>query len=95
MRSNVLRPFALVVLCFVIVQSNGIAAIKPFLVQVFQIFGVPMDANWASVVVGGMDILANVTCMVAIKALGKRWMCLLAVGGSAVCCFVLGTLFII
>lgn len=49
---NVLRPFGLVVMCFVIVQSNGIAAIKPFLVQVFQIFGVPMNANWASVGAG-------------------------------------------
>lgn len=49
MRSYVLKPFVLVLLCFIIVQSNGIAAIKPFLVQVFEIFGVPMDPNWASV----------------------------------------------
>lgn len=52
MRSNVVKPFVLVVMCFIIVQSNGIAAIKPFLVQVFEIFGVPMDPNWASVSLG-------------------------------------------
>lgn len=89
LRPNVLRPFALVVMCFIIVQSNGIAAVKPFLVQVFKVFGVPMDPNWASVVVGTMDVLANITCMVAIKWLGKRVMCLLAVFGAGVCCFIL------
>lgn len=49
LRANVLRPFGLVVICFIIVQANGIAAIKPFLVQIFEAFGVPMDPNWASV----------------------------------------------
>lgn len=44
------------------------------------------------VLVGGMDVLANITCMVAIRLLGKRVMCLLAVFGSGVCCFILSTL---
>lgn len=86
---NVLRPFSVVMLGFIVVQSNGIVAVKPFLVQVFKLFGVPMDPNWASVVVGMMDVLANLTCMVAIKRLGKRVMCLTAVCLSGMCCFVL------
>lgn len=36
-----------------------------------------------------MDALANITCMIAIRSLGKRIMCLTAVFGSAVCCLVL------
>lgn len=49
LRGNVLRPFGLVLLGFIVVQSNGLVAVKPFLVQVFTLFGVPMDPNWASV----------------------------------------------
>lgn len=44
-----LRPFFLIILSFAISQSNGITAIRPFMVQLFQKFGVPIDASWASV----------------------------------------------
>lgn len=49
MRTNALRPLGLLWFCMIIGQSSGNAAIRPFLVQIFQTFRIPMDPNWGSV----------------------------------------------
>lgn len=89
-RSKTLRPLVLVALVFFVVHANGNSAVRPFLVQVFQTFGVPMDPNWASVVVGVMDILSNVLCIFAVKLVGKRRLFLVSLAVSCVCCLALG-----
>lgn len=43
------RPFALTMLAFTTCQFNGLVAMRPYLVQIFQTFGFPLDPNWASV----------------------------------------------
>lgn len=43
-------------------------------------------------VVGSMDFLANIVCLLSVKVLGKRVLCLLAVFASGVCCIVLSEL---
>lgn len=48
-RPKTLRPFGLLMLMFFVVQISGNSAIRPFLVQIFQTFRLPIDANWASV----------------------------------------------
>lgn len=48
-RTKTLRPFGLLLFCMCVIQSSGNAAIRPFLVQLFETFRIPMDANWGSV----------------------------------------------
>lgn len=48
-RKRTLRPFAIVMFCFVTHQFGGMMSIRPYMVQVFQAFGVPLDANWTTV----------------------------------------------
>lgn len=48
-RTKTLRPFGLLLFCMCVIQSSGNAAIRPFLVQIFETFRIPMDANWGSV----------------------------------------------
>lgn len=47
-----LLPFLLTMLAFMTCQLNGMVAIRPNLVQIFRTYGVPIDANWASVSCG-------------------------------------------
>lgn len=49
-----LLPFLLTMLAFMTCQLNGMVAIRPNLVQIFRTYGVPIDANWASVSVCGL-----------------------------------------
>lgn len=88
-RRKTLSPLLLVGIAFCVVHANANSAVRPFLVQVFQTFGVPMDPNWASVLVGVVDILSNVLCMVAVRSVGKRWLFLGSLAVSCVCCLAL------
>ena len=47
--SGARRPFFMIMFLFFILYSNGVTAIRPFLLQIFQVFGVPIDKNWATV----------------------------------------------
>lgn len=48
-RKRTLRPFGLIMLSFAIAQFSGLSSIRPYLVQIFKAFSVPIDANWATV----------------------------------------------
>ena len=62
-RKRILRPFALVMSYFAFVQFTGIQGMRPFLVQIFQAYKVPIDASWATVSIGLVGIFANIICM--------------------------------
>lgn len=49
MRKRALRPFSIVMFLFVTHQFGGMPSLRPYMVQVFQAFGVPLDANWTTV----------------------------------------------
>lgn len=89
-RTKTIRPLILVTFIFFVVHINVNSAVRPFLVQVFQTFGVPMDPNWATVVIGLMDFLSNFICIFAVKFFGKRNLFLYSVGVSFICCASLG-----
>lgn len=84
------RPLVLITFLFFVVQLNASAAIRPFLIQVFQTFGVPMDGNWATVVIGLMDLLSSCVCILTVKLIGKRNLFVYSVAISCICCTALG-----
>lgn len=107
---STLRPFVLTLFAFITCQFNGLVAVRPYLVQIFQTFGFPLDPNWASVsiriswlrvetygfnvlskvVLGSLDILSNIFCVLTVRIIGKRWLFLLSIVGCSTFCFILG-----
>lgn len=83
-KRNTCRPLTVVVVCFVLVHSCGLSAIRPFLVQIVKVFRVPVDANYCSVLVGAAELSAHVVLMFVVKRFGKRRMFLLSTGVSGV-----------
>lgn len=48
-RKRTLRPFAIIMFCFAISQLSGMTSIRPYMVQIFKAYAMPIDANWATV----------------------------------------------
>lgn len=88
-RKRTVRPFALIMFCFVIAQFGGMQSIRPYMVQLFGVFRVPLDANWTTVIMGLMSVLANVVVMCAISFIGKRRLYFFSLAGTALSCFAL------
>ncbi|XP_058822151.1 facilitated trehalose transporter Tret1-like [Topomyia yanbarensis] len=86
MRKRNLRPFVLVMLLFLFGQLSGLTGMRPYLVQIFQAYGVPLDANWATVSMGLLGLLANIVCMICIKFVGKRRLALFSMSVTALSC---------
>ncbi|XP_052868649.1 facilitated trehalose transporter Tret1-like [Anopheles cruzii] len=89
MRKRNLRPFVLVMLFFVFGQLSGLTGMRPYLVQIFQAYGVPLDANWATVSTGLLGLMANIVCMVSIKFVGKRRLAITSMSVTALSCLCL------
>lgn len=83
-RKRTLKPFMLVITMFVICQFSGLSAMRPYLVQIFRTFSVPIDASWATVVIGILGFTANIACMCLIKPLGKRKIALISMLGTCI-----------
>lgn len=86
MRKRNLRPFALVMLLFAFGQLSGLTGMRPYLVQIFQAYGVPLDANWATVSTALLGLAANIVCMVSIKFVGKRRLALFSFTLTSLSC---------
>lgn len=48
-RKRTLKPFVLVMICFAISQFTGATPMRPYMIQLFQTYRVPIDPNWATV----------------------------------------------
>ncbi|XP_038119209.1 facilitated trehalose transporter Tret1 [Culex quinquefasciatus] len=86
MRKRNLRPFVLVMLLFLFGQLSGLTGMRPYLVQIFQAYGVPLDANWATVSTGLLGLMANIVCMMSIKFVGKRRLALFSLCFTSLSC---------
>lgn len=77
------KPFLMISICFMIIQLSGNCAIRPFLVQLMVTMRLPLDANWASVIMSAADISSNLVCMaiMTVKNVGKRVMFAVALVG--------------
>lgn len=89
-RPRTLKPMFIVTVFFAITQFCGMAGMRPYLVQIFQAYGAPIDSSWATVIVGLCKFLANIFCMLLVKFVGKRRISLWSIAGTAVCCLSLG-----
>lgn len=49
LRTRTMRPFCIIMGAYFISQFGGLSPIRPFMVQIFKAYSIPMDANWATV----------------------------------------------
>jgi hypothetical protein len=49
LKPQTLRPLAIVNPCFFLLQWGGLSSIKPYMVHVFQEFGVGEASSWTTV----------------------------------------------
>lgn len=85
LRKRTLKPFTLVMTMFLFCQFSGLSAMRPYFVQIFQAYSVPIDASWATVVIGILGFAANISCTCLIKPLGKRKIALISMLGTCIC----------
>lgn len=84
MRKRTLKPFLIVLVMFAFCQFSGLSGMRPYLVQIFDSYNVPVDSNWCTVLIGICGFVANILCMCIIKPLGKRKLALFSMVGVCV-----------
>lgn len=83
-RKRTLKPFILVLTMFMFQQFSGLSGMRPYMVQIFQAFSIPINASWATVAIGMMGFLANIACTCLIKPIGKRKIALFSMTGTCI-----------
>lgn len=71
-RKRTLKPFYIVSLSYFFCQFTGYLAMRPYIVLIFQVYGIPIDANWATVWVGLCGVFGTIACVITVKFAGKR-----------------------
>ncbi|GAB0097350.1 facilitated trehalose transporter Tret1 [Sergentomyia squamirostris] len=90
LRHRTLKPFSLVFLLFLFLNFTGLAAMRPFMVQIFQAYGTPIDGSRGTVIVGLMGFIANIFMLLSVAKMGKRVVCLISLTGVSLACLALG-----
>lgn len=91
-RKRTMKPFILVMMLFGICQFSGVNAMRPYLVQLFQAYGVNVDAQYGTVIFGLVGLVANIIAMIVVKYVGKRNLFLFSIVGTATSTIALGEL---
>ncbi|XP_059619775.1 facilitated trehalose transporter Tret1-like [Phlebotomus argentipes] len=89
-RHRTLKPFAIVMMLFFFLNFTGLASMRPFMVQIFQAYGTPIDGSRGTVIVGLMGIISNILMLLLVRKLGKRGVYLISVAGASLGCLSLG-----
>jgi hypothetical protein len=55
LKPQTLRPLLLVLMFFFFQHCSGFTAVRPYMVQVFEQLGLPVDAHWVTVSVTGLQ----------------------------------------
>lgn len=94
-RKRIIKPFILVIMLFFFGQFCGASVMRPYLVQIFQVYEVPIGPQYGTVVFGLIATIANIVMMVIVKFLGKRKILLFSMIGTASSTIALGNVFIL
>ncbi|KDR23065.1 Solute carrier family 2, facilitated glucose transporter member 6, partial [Zootermopsis nevadensis] len=90
LKPQTLRPLSLVLMFFFFQHASGFTAMRPYLVQVFDEFGLPLDAHWVTVLTGVVGLVGNIVCMVGVSWCGKRPLSLVSMAVASMASLLLG-----
>ncbi|KAG4080309.1 hypothetical protein HA402_010801 [Bradysia odoriphaga] len=83
-KKSFLVPYGLVTLTFFIGHFSGKTPLQTYAVQIFHTLKAPIDKYYATVLLGGVEILGTVFCVVLIHYTGKRPLVLISTIGVGV-----------
>ncbi|XP_055307332.1 facilitated trehalose transporter Tret1-2 homolog [Sitodiplosis mosellana] len=86
-KKRTLKPFTLITILFLFMQFSGMFAMRPYIVQIINVHGISLDANFTTILLGVLGILANVFIVFTIQSLGKRRIYLYSMVGNFVSSF--------
>lgn len=83
-QKRTLKPFAITIALFAIVQISGIFAMTTYLSNIFKVYQSPIQPQYATLIMSGLNILAVVTFMCTVRFTGKRLLYLVALAGVCI-----------
>lgn len=82
-----LRPYALITLTFFIGHFSGKTTLQTYAVQIFHTLKAPIDKYYATVLLGAVEIVGTLVCVVLVHCTGKRPLVLMSLVGCGLCFF--------
>lgn len=79
-RPEIVRPFIMIMILFFITIIASLQPMRPFLVEIFRTFGLPMKSEWVLVLTGILSITGSFVSTITVNKLGKRGMTLWSTG---------------
>lgn len=94
-RKRTIKPFVLITLLYILMEFSGMFVMRPYIVQILNVYKVPLDTSLTTVVLGLLGIAANLCLLVSVKFFGKRRIYLWSMVGTFLSCFALSKFVII
>lgn len=89
LRLKTLKPFCIIMTMFFVLQFSGMFAMRPYIMQILDTYGVPFSPSQTTVVLGMLGICACIMLLGIVRMVGKRNIYLFSIGGTFVTCFAL------
>ncbi|XP_075210274.1 uncharacterized protein LOC142317603 [Lycorma delicatula] len=89
-KPSVYRPLWMILIYFFISNSVSLSGIRPFLVYIFKLIGMPMDPNWVLVITAGLQIIGSFVGMFSLRLFGKRNVNFITLFICTICCYIIG-----
>lgn len=84
-RRSFLLPYALITLTFFIGHFSGKTTLQTYAVQIFHTLKAPIDKYYATVLLGAVEIVGTLVCVVLVHFTGKRPLVLISTLGCGLC----------
>ncbi|XP_008475505.1 facilitated trehalose transporter Tret1-like isoform X1 [Diaphorina citri] len=75
-RQEVLRPFSMMMILFVITVLGSSIPMRPYFIEVFLTFGLPIKSEWVLILTGVLAITGSLISCFTVNKFGKRPMAL-------------------
>ncbi|XP_008475502.1 facilitated trehalose transporter Tret1 [Diaphorina citri] len=79
-RPEIIRPFNMLIILFFVTVISAFIPMRPYLVEVFQTFGLPLKSEWVLVLTGVLGITGSLISSLTVNKFGKRPMSLWSTG---------------
>lgn len=86
-RKRTLKPLILILFLFFVMQFCAMNLMRPYLVPILNAYGIPLETNLMTVILGSLGLLAKFFTMASITTCGKRNLFLYSTVGYFMGCF--------
>lgn len=88
-QQRIRKPFIMIVILQFFMQFSGMSCMRPYIVPILNAYGMPLDSNSTTVLLGLLGIFAIFCLLLSIRSLGKRNIFLVSIAMSLLTYFAL------